>query len=160
MTQTIDAIQARLSPSRMLTDAKETVKEATVGRVRRLATGSSRLGNGSGGFFDTERVIRAVKANPIPVALVGAAATVLVARAVARSRHRADDHPQPAGDAHRESRVNANGNGRRVLVGVCAGLACWTAWRSQQSRLSRQERSETLAGPAFSGQSDQITPRL
>jgi hypothetical protein len=78
---------------------------------------------------------------------------------VARSRHRADDHPQRAADAHREPRVNANGNGRRLLVGVCAGLACWGAWRSQQSRLSRQEHGET-AGPAFSGQSEPTAPRL
>jgi hypothetical protein len=37
VSQTIDSIQARLSPRRLMTDAKQTVKDATVGRVKRLA---------------------------------------------------------------------------------------------------------------------------
>jgi hypothetical protein len=159
MTQTIDAIQARLSPSRMLSDAKQTVKDATVGRVRSLATGSNGFGNGIGGFSDTERVIRTVKRNPIPVALAGVAATLLVARAVARSRHRADDNPQRAEELHTEQlRVHANGYRRRLVAGVCAGLACWTAWRAQQSRLPRRDHHQTLPEPA-SSQSEPGVPR-
>ena len=34
MSETIDAIQDRLRPGRLMTDAKASVKEATVGRVR------------------------------------------------------------------------------------------------------------------------------
>jgi hypothetical protein len=55
MGQTIDAIQARLSPSRLMTDAKQTVKEATVGRVKRLAaTTNGALGHREGGSFDAK----------------------------------------------------------------------------------------------------------
>ena len=37
MTETIDAIQARLSPRRLVRDVKETIKEATVDRVVSLS---------------------------------------------------------------------------------------------------------------------------
>ena len=36
MSDTIDAIQSRLSPKRVLADARDSVTEATVGRVKRL----------------------------------------------------------------------------------------------------------------------------
>ena len=45
MSDTIDAIQSRLSPKRVLADAKDSVTEATVGRVKRLTQRT----NGSGG---------------------------------------------------------------------------------------------------------------
>lgn len=62
MSETIDAIQGRLSPGRLMTDAKETVKEAAVDRAKRVA------------------------ANPIPFAMVGMAATALAVRFSLRSR--------------------------------------------------------------------------
>src|SRR6185503_7888756 len=60
---TIDAIQDRLSPRRVMHDAKETISDATIGRVQRFA----------------ER-------EPTAMALAGAAAGALVFAAMARSR--------------------------------------------------------------------------
>ena len=55
MTQTIDAIQARLSPGRLMTDAKQSVAEATARRFQRI------------------------KEHPIPYAVAGVAMVALVA---------------------------------------------------------------------------------
>ena len=98
MSQTIDAIQERLSPRRLASEAKESVKEATVGRVRRLATATNgALESGtSAASLTTKRVIDAVRANPMPFAMLGIAATVLIARAVMRSRNDGSDRTRPA----------------------------------------------------------------
>jgi hypothetical protein len=64
MSETIDAIQARLRPGRLMTDAKQSVKHATVGRVN------------------------AVKCSPLALTFAGVAATAVVARAVMRSHPR------------------------------------------------------------------------
>ena len=40
MSDTIDAIQSRLSPKRVLADAKDSVTEATVERMKRLTNAS------------------------------------------------------------------------------------------------------------------------
>jgi hypothetical protein len=135
MSQTIDAIQTRLSPSRLMTDATETVKEATVGRVKRLAAKTSgTLGNGEGRTFDAKRMIEIVMSNPIPAAMIGIAATGLTARALMRSRTgptREIQHGQAPAVGKRQRFSNGlAGNQRRLLVAACAGLACWTAWRA------------------------------
>ena len=72
MSDTIDAIQSRLSPTRLLADAKDSVTEATVGRVKRLTQRT----NGSGGS-----VLQKVQDNPLPVALVATATAGLLVRA-------------------------------------------------------------------------------
>ena len=89
MSETIDAIQARLRPSRLMTDAKQSVKDATVGRVRRFAAAS----NGSSGSIYPQRIVDAVNCSPLALAFAGVAATALVARAAMRS------HPRVANSA-------------------------------------------------------------
>jgi Protein of unknown function (DUF3618) len=77
MSTTIDAIQEKLSPQHIAQQAKDTVKEATVGKAQEMVTnagdtaselintaGSSAKGFGSS-LMDT------VKANPVPAALAG-----------------------------------------------------------------------------------------
>jgi hypothetical protein len=76
MSDTIDAIQTRLSPARVLADAKESVADATVGRVKRLAR---RLNDSSGSALET------VRDNPLPIALVTTAIAGLTVWAL---RHR------------------------------------------------------------------------
>jgi Protein of unknown function (DUF3618) len=138
MSQTIDAIQARLSPSRLMTDAKETVKEATVGRVKRFAAKTAgALGNGERGSLDAKRLLEVVKSNPIPVAMVGIAATALTARVLMRSRNastRAWQHGAAGAEERQRPSNGLAGNKRRLLVGACAGLACWSAWRANSHR--------------------------
>jgi Protein of unknown function (DUF3618) len=117
MSDTIDAIQSRLNPSRFMTDAKVAVKDATIGRVKRLADPRSRP-------FETEDILNSVKNNPIPVALIGIAATALLGRSLMRRRH---------SDTVRRASSNGQSRTRRgLLIGTCAGVACWSAWRFQQ----------------------------
>ena len=68
MSQTIDAIQDRLSPRRIMLEAKHAISEATVGRAQRLV----------------HRVSTATNANPLVAAAVG----VLILAAMMRSRPR------------------------------------------------------------------------
>ena len=104
MSQTIDAIQARLRPGRLVSGATQSVKEAT-------------------------------KANPVPLAIAGAAAAALVVRAVMRSRARSHRRSKrvavPAANPPRARADRFGGNRRRIVMGTCAvGLACWGASRA------------------------------
>jgi hypothetical protein len=55
MSETVDAIQERLSPQNLKEQAKDRVKEATVGRAREARSG----------------IVDTVRANPLPAALTG-----------------------------------------------------------------------------------------
>ena len=61
MSETIDAIQSRLNPKRVLTDARAAVTDAAVGRVRHLTQRTYGLGGG---------VLQRLQDNPLPVVLV------------------------------------------------------------------------------------------
>jgi hypothetical protein len=75
MSRTIDAIQDRLRPSQLMSRTKDTVKDATVGRVKKLAEDNNT------GFY----------------ALIGMAAMVLIVAAVKRSRHRRQQNVRSMG---------------------------------------------------------------
>jgi ElaB/YqjD/DUF883 family membrane-anchored ribosome-binding protein len=62
MSGTIDEIQERLSPRRLVNDAKETVRDATVGKVRDVMDSASTSAGG---------IVERIKDNPVPVALIG-----------------------------------------------------------------------------------------
>ena len=144
MSQTIDAIQARLSPSRLVTDAKQTVKDATIGRVKRLAArAKDGVRNPDNEPWTTERIAFVVKNNVNGVAFVGAAAVVAIG-AFVRWRNRADrSYDRPKRVMHR---TGGGPNKARLLAGVCAGIGCWSAWRA--SRLAREGTlSSDLAQP-------------
>jgi hypothetical protein len=66
MSGTIDAIQEKLNPDNLKEQAKEMVREATIGRVEDMAdqVGQTAKGYGSG-LIDT------IKENPFPAALAG-----------------------------------------------------------------------------------------
>jgi hypothetical protein len=91
MSDTIDAIQSRLSPKRVLADAKDSVTEVTVGRVRRLAQRTNGSGRG---------VLQRVQDNPLPVALVATAAAALLVRALTKGKRRRQHQSMPATPAH------------------------------------------------------------
>jgi hypothetical protein len=135
MSQTLDAIQARLSPRRLVNDAAQSVKDATVGRVKRLAAKTNgMLGNGNGSAFDAKRMIDAARTNPIPFAIAGVAAAAFVARAAMRSRNGSHHNLERAAAADRPALSHPRGSTtQRFLVGGCAGLAaCWSVWRASQ----------------------------
>jgi hypothetical protein len=126
MSETIDAIQERLSPTRLVNDAKESVKDATVGRMRRLASGTN--GTYGDATLAAKRVVDAVKANPMPFAIAGAAVTALIARGVMRSRM----------GKPRQLAFGFGVNKRRLVMRACgAGLACWGAWRASSAARTR-----------------------
>lgn len=112
MSETIDAIQNRLSPARLVTDAKEKVKDGA------------------------ERAIQVVTSNPVPMTLIGAAVAALTVGAWIRSRNGTSrtanirnthaGHTTPRGFGR---------NKRTLLLGACSGFACWRAWRAHQSKV-------------------------
>ena len=76
MSETIDAIQERLSPRNLASQAKQSVKEATVGRVKQAARSvSESASNIAESTKETAvDVAESVRHNPWPALLVGAAA--------------------------------------------------------------------------------------
>jgi ElaB/YqjD/DUF883 family membrane-anchored ribosome-binding protein len=80
MSETVDAIQDRLSPQNLKEQAKDRVKEATVARAREARSG----------------IVDTVKANPLPAALTGIGLGWLLVSArqqgSAPPRYRAEDY--------------------------------------------------------------------
>jgi ElaB/YqjD/DUF883 family membrane-anchored ribosome-binding protein len=73
MSQTIDAIQDRLSPQRLVHEAQETVRDATVGRIETMV---SNVGDRASDMAEAARdlpesFVDRVRANPLPAALIG-----------------------------------------------------------------------------------------
>ena len=87
MSDTIDAIQSRLSPKRVLADAKDAVTDATVGRVKRLTQRT--YGSGGG-------VLQRVQDNPLPVALMATAAAGLLVLAMTNQKRRRRHQSMPS----------------------------------------------------------------
>jgi uncharacterized protein DUF3618 len=83
--QTIDAIQDRLSPRRVVQEAKDTISDATLGRARRLASRVSDAVNANGSPR-VSSVIEKAKRNPTIAALVGVAVSAFVLALMTRSR--------------------------------------------------------------------------
>lgn len=77
MSTTIDAIQEKLSPQHIAQQAKDTVKEATVGKAQEMVSNAggaasdlvNNAGSSAKGFGST--MVETVKANPVPAALAG-----------------------------------------------------------------------------------------
>jgi ElaB/YqjD/DUF883 family membrane-anchored ribosome-binding protein len=77
MSTTIDAIQEKLSPQNIAQQAKDTVKEATVGKAQEMVSNAgdtaselvSNAGNSAKGF--SSNLVETVKSNPVPAALAG-----------------------------------------------------------------------------------------
>jgi ElaB/YqjD/DUF883 family membrane-anchored ribosome-binding protein len=66
MSSTIDAIQEKLSPQRLTEQAKDAVRDATVGRVQDMASNVTNTARETGStLMDT------IRENPLPAALVG-----------------------------------------------------------------------------------------
>ena len=148
MGDTIDAIQARLSPGRLVTDAKETVTEATVGRVKRLVHTVTRDRGHIGDVrFTVGDMLQTARNNPIPVAVAGLAATVAMLRTLKRSRNHTDEglKNSATGSTVRGRRQSSGigHNKRRMLAGACAGLACWGAFRARRSTTTFRAPADT-----------------
>ena len=126
MTDTIDAIQTRLSPTRAISDIKDSVTDATVGRLKRLTHRTP----GSG-----RTLLQTARDNPLPVALVAMATVGLVVRAL--NNRRRPTTPRTLTDGGTlERREAANAGPRhssRLLAAASACAACWAIWQAQTS---------------------------
>jgi hypothetical protein len=73
MHETVEAIGDRLSPAAITQSAKETVREATVGKVEDMAQSASRVLDDAGMSAVEARtgVVETIRQNPIPAAMAG-----------------------------------------------------------------------------------------
>jgi hypothetical protein len=73
MTGTVEAIGDRLDPANIIDDAKQTVRDATVGKVEDMTSTASEALSGAGSTVqDTGYgLLETIKQNPIPVAIAG-----------------------------------------------------------------------------------------
>ena len=157
MSGTIDAIQTRLSPARALADAKDSVTEATVGRLKRLAQRTPGSGRG---------LLEMARDNPLPVALLATAAVGLIVRALNNGNRRPPKARRTLRDGGERDRRNrttpaSRHSNRRLLAAAGAGVACWAIWRAQTpashsgSEYPKQRAIETAACDA----GGTVTPR-
>ena len=81
LSNTIDAIQQRLSPARLKQDAKDSVREATIGRVKQMAKNAGEKAGGAG-----RGIIEVVRDNPVALAMIGLGAGWLFMNSRKRSK--------------------------------------------------------------------------
>ena len=131
MSDTIDAIQSRLSPKRVLADVKDSVTEATVERMKRLT-------NASRG-----EVWQRMQDNPLPIALLATAAAGLLVRSLTNRRRARRRIPTTSPVQHpgakrawsaRDRILRERRTTGRLLVAAGTGAACWGIWRAQTAR--------------------------
>lgn len=109
MGQTIDQIQERLSPQRLVSEAKDTVREATIGKAEQVVSQATGTAKSAGrGFLAT------IRENPIPAALVGIGLGWLFFKS---RENMPDAEPsQPRYDGYRVSGAGYGGPAYRVPV--------------------------------------------
>ncbi|MBA2701023.1 MAG: DUF3618 domain-containing protein, partial [Chloroflexi bacterium] len=73
MTETVSAIGDRLDPANIVAGAKETVREATVGKVESMASAAGDVVSDAGSTAQQagSGIIQTIRHNPIPAALAG-----------------------------------------------------------------------------------------
>jgi ElaB/YqjD/DUF883 family membrane-anchored ribosome-binding protein len=71
MSETVQAIGDRLSPTNLVADAKATVREATVGKVEEMADSAGRMIEDAGYTAQTAggSIVETIKRNPVPAAM-------------------------------------------------------------------------------------------
>jgi hypothetical protein len=132
MTETIDAIQARLSPRRLVRDVKESVKEATVDRVMSL---SKKAGTTVGAFVRNssrtpDTLLERFKQNPVPITLAGIEVARIILRELKQHRPEKADRPTPISEHEPETtdRKHRTPRNSAAFLAVAAGTACLTTW--------------------------------
>ena len=133
MSQTINEIQERLSPEHLMGQVKETVREATIGKVERVM---DRMGEtisdaaepaleamGRAGTTIKETgmsVADTMRRNPIPVALIGLGLGMLVMRSL-RGNGRDYERRNTMTRTRQNFRSGENQYGSNMNVGMSAG---------------------------------------
>jgi hypothetical protein len=94
LSETIDAIQDRLRPANLASQAKDTVRKATVGKVKQMADNARSSLRSRGYASDdpsgnqSDSVMDRIRANPIPAALAVASVAWIAFKGNDRSRRR------------------------------------------------------------------------
>jgi len=83
---TIDAIQYRLSPRRLVHEVKATISDATIGRAKRLAHRVTEALHSTNGSGNVDAVIDRARSNPTVTALIGTAVSALLLALLTRRR--------------------------------------------------------------------------
>jgi ElaB/YqjD/DUF883 family membrane-anchored ribosome-binding protein len=92
LSETIDAMADRLNPTNLKEQAKDAVREATIGRAEEAVTDAADAAKGV-----TDRMREVIRENPIPTALVAIGAGWLVMKARDGSRQRSYTNGQSSG---------------------------------------------------------------
>jgi Protein of unknown function (DUF3618) len=86
MTGTVQAIGQRLDPANIVQDAKETVREATVGRVEQMTSSAMETASDTG-----SGILETIRRNPLPAAIAAIGiGWLLMNRSDGRSSYRPD----------------------------------------------------------------------
>lgn len=134
MSETVDAIQNKLSPQNLKEQAKDRVREATVGRAQEAGSG----------------VAETIRQNPLPAALTGIGLGWLLMSARKQSSASRPGHGDggayPAAYAESESEGSSAGaalGDARDKVGEAAGQAKESAGRAADQVQDKAERAAT-----------------
>ncbi len=147
---TIDAIQERLSPARLKQEAKDTVREATIGRVKQMAKNAGdKAGDAGRGIFEIMRD------NPVPVAMIGLGAGWLLMNS--RKRSQTQSGLQVVNDRNALGYESAYVDGRTDMRGGVIGRTRETVSDAAQSLGERVSDVGSAVKNAASDVAEKVT---
>jgi ElaB/YqjD/DUF883 family membrane-anchored ribosome-binding protein len=139
LSETVDAIQERLSPEHVkeqvdaLKDqATDTIREATVGKAEQMVTNVQETVKGTG-----KTTVETIKANPLPAALVAVGIGWLIKESRSSAARRSTSFPSPSGVSQTADQLQDIGG---ELVGRVQSTTSQmtTQVQSQTSQVQRQ----------------------
>lgn len=157
MSQTINEIQERLSPEHLVGQVKETVREATIGKVERVmetiseATEPARQAMGRAGtaIAETGKTVgNSLWRNPIPVALIGLGVGMLVMRRFRSNGGNGYERPRVAGGGRRNMMERDDEMGRiryGETYGSETGVGPGTQYGTSSTMHNVKEKASDLA---------------
>ncbi len=126
MSQTINEIQERLSPEHLMGQVKETVREATIGKVERVMETISEatepamqaMGRAGTAIAETGRTVgNSMWRNPIPVALIGLGVGLLMMRRFGGNGGDGYERPRVTGGRRRSMMMDTDYEAGEVRYG-------------------------------------------
>jgi hypothetical protein len=104
MSETIEAIQERLSPSHLVAQAGDTVRNAATEKVKQMANTAERAAD----RVMDHPIVETMRSNPIPAAMLGIGAAWLIIKERSGSRDHGSDRTRNAyGRGERDWRIGA-----------------------------------------------------
>lgn len=146
MSQTIDVIQDRLNPQRLRAQAREALREATIGRAQQMASEVGHRARGAG--FSLRETVRG---NPLPAAMVAVGLGWLAVQATMRGDGRAVREAEMYRERYPGERYPGEMEGRaREMTGEARHRAEEAATelrtRADETMTEARERAGELAG--------------